>query len=79
MCAWQLFRLRASAAFVAAALVAAYCVPAQAHKPSDSYLTLTARATHIDVHWDVALRDLNNELGLDANDDGLLTWGEVRA
>lgn len=52
--------------------------PALAHKPSDSYLTLTVRATHIDVRWDVALRDLDNELGLDSNDDGLLTWGEVR-
>lgn len=52
--------------------------PAIAHKPSDSYLTLTISAKHIDVRWDVALRDLDNELGLDANDDGLLTWGEVR-
>ena len=60
------------------ALAAMYCAPAQAHKPSDSYLTLTVRATYIDLRWDVALRDLDNELGLDANDDGILTWGEVR-
>jgi hypothetical protein len=52
--------------------------PALAHKPSDSYLTITIRDAHIDVRWDIALRDLDNELGLDANDDGLLTWGEVR-
>ncbi|MEO8004892.1 MAG: HupE/UreJ family protein [Betaproteobacteria bacterium] len=51
---------------------------AHAHKPSDSYLTLTPHDALIDVHWDVALRDLDNELGLDADDDGALTWGEVR-
>jgi hypothetical protein len=49
-----------------------------AHKPSDAYLTLATRDTQVDVRWDVALRDLDNELGLDANDDGQLTWGEVR-
>ena len=29
--------------------------------------------------WDIALRDLEYAIGLDANDDGVLTWGEVRA
>ena len=51
---------------------------AYAHKPSDSYLTLTAEADQVAVRWDVALRDLDPELGLDLNDDGLLSWGEVR-
>jgi hypothetical protein len=51
---------------------------AYAHKPSDSYLTLTAQGTEVLVRWDVALRDLDPELGLDVNDDGLLSWGEVR-
>ena len=50
-----------------------------AHKPSDSYLTLTPHESRVDVRWDVALRDLDNELGLDADDDGALTWGEVRS
>ena len=49
-----------------------------AHKPSDSYLTLTAQGDLVAVRWDVALRDLDPELGLDLNDDGLLSWGEVR-
>jgi HupE / UreJ protein len=54
-------------------------LPAVAHKPSDSYLTLTVRdGGRIDVLWHVALRDLDSELALDANDDGRLTWGEVR-
>lgn len=53
---------------------------AHAHKPSDSYLTLTARSgERVDVVWHVALRDLDSELALDANDDGRLTWGEVRS
>ena len=51
---------------------------AHAHKPSDSYLTLAVQDSQVSVRWDVALRDLDPELGLDANDDGLLSWGEVR-
>lgn len=62
------------------ALVVIAHQPAYAHKPSDSYLTLTARdAGVIDVSWHIALRDLDTELHLDADDDGRLTWGEVRA
>lgn len=53
---------------------------AWAHKPSDSYLTLTLREQGvIDADWHVALRDLDAELQLDANDDGQLTWLEVRS
>ncbi|RZL01187.1 MAG: HupE/UreJ family protein [Rubrivivax sp.] len=50
-----------------------------AHKPSDSYLTLTMRdAGLVDVNWHIALRDLDTELNLDRDDDGRLSWGEVR-
>lgn len=62
-------------------LVLAWCTggKAWAHKPSDSYLTLTMQdAGLIQVSWHVALRDLDGELYLDGNDDGRLTWGEVR-
>lgn len=52
--------------------------PALAHKPSDSYLTLGVRGATLEVRWDLALRDLDNELGLDTDDDGVLTWGEVQ-
>ena len=60
--------------------IALVCWPVSAwsHKPSDSYLTLTPRGSEIAVRWDVALRDLDAELGLDVDDDGTLTWGEVR-
>lgn len=53
---------------------------ASAHKPSDSYLTLrvhTGDAT-IAGQWDIALRDLELPLHLDANNDGAITWGELR-
>jgi hypothetical protein len=52
---------------------------AQAHKPSDSYLNLRVTAQGISGQWDIALRDLDVALGLDADGDGRITWGEVRA
>ena len=52
---------------------------AWAHKPSDSYLTLKAGASEISGQWDIALRDLDFALGLDADGDGQITWGEVRS
>lgn len=53
--------------------------PAQAHKPSDAYLSLTADNAAIDVRWDIALRDLDYAIGLDGDGDGVITWGETRA
>jgi hypothetical protein len=56
-----------------------WSVPAWAHKPSDSYLTLDVRGKHIDGQWDIALRDLDMAIGLDQDGNGELTWNEVRA
>ena len=53
--------------------------PALAHKASDSYLTLEVRGSTIDGRWDIALRDLDVAVGLDADQDGAITWGEVKA
>ncbi len=50
-----------------------------AHKPSDSYLTLSILDQRIEGRWDIALRDLEHAIGLDANQDGALTWGEIKA
>jgi HupE / UreJ protein len=62
--------------------------PAWAHKSGDAYLTIETSAapgpgtsgtgTGYRVHTEVALRDLDRELTLDANQDDALTWGEVR-
>ena len=52
---------------------------AQAHKPSDSYLHLKIDGTRVAGQWDIALRDLEQAIGLDANGDGQITWGEVKA
>ena len=62
------------------ALLLALCsAPAMAHKPSDSYLTLTVTGQQIDGQWDIALRDLDMAIGLDADGNQELTWNEVRA
>jgi len=52
---------------------------AWAHKPSDSYLTLAVADATVSGRWDIALRDLDHALGLDADGDGLITWGELRS
>lgn len=52
-----------------------------AHKQSDSYLTLTVATgdARVQGQWDIALRDLDFVIGLDANADDRITWGEVKA
>jgi hypothetical protein len=61
-------------------LLALLCVQvAHAHKPSDSYLRLSVENNVVAGQWDIALRDLDFAIGLDANGDGQITWGEVRA
>ena len=65
-------------AWVAALLLLASFACA-AHKASDSYLTLQVQGTSVTGQWDIALRDLNFALDLDADGDGAITWGEVRA
>jgi HupE / UreJ protein len=53
--------------------------PARAHKPSDSYLAITIGSSTITGQWDIALRDLDHAIGLDADGNGEITWGELRA
>lgn len=52
---------------------------ALAHKASDSYLTLNVVGNQAQGQWDIALRDLDFALGLDANDDRAITWQELRS
>ena len=64
-------------------LLAAVVMPALAHKPSDSYLAFkideATGSARISGQWDIALRDLDFAIGLDADGDGNITWGETRA
>jgi len=53
---------------------------AHAHKASDAYVQIDAAGSRgVSVRWDIALRDLDVAIGLDGNDDGRLTWGEIKA
>jgi HupE / UreJ protein len=56
-----------------------HCLTVFAHKASDSYLTLKVSATQITGQWDIALRDLDYAISLDANDDSAITWKELRS
>jgi hypothetical protein len=51
---------------------------ALAHKASDAYLTIDRDGTALAGRFDIALRDLDNAIGLDGDGDGDITWGEVR-
>jgi hypothetical protein len=62
----------------------ACALPAAAHKPSDSYLSFQvadpgATTGPITGRWDIALRDLDFAIGLDADGNGEISWGEVRS
>lgn len=73
--------IRWTARLAAILLVAAGLLgEAAAHKPSDSYLTVSAvrGEAEIAIRWDISLRDLDYVLQLDRDNDGALTWGEVR-
>lgn len=60
------------------ALLLLATLPAQAHKPSDSYLALDVSGASVDGQWDIALRDLDFALNLDQDGNGDLTWDEIR-
>jgi hypothetical protein len=54
--------------------------PALAHESSDAYLSLAYDgAATLGGRWDIALRDLELAVGVDADADGRITWGELQA
>ena len=65
-------QLLIAAGFIAAA------APALAHQASTAYVDLAWQGPIVTQRVDVALRDLDRDLVLDRNDDGQLSWGEVR-
>ena len=83
-------RVRAAAA-AACAVAALALLPASAfaHKASDAYLQLralpvaaaspaSAAPAGIELRWDIALRDLDTAVDIDADGDSRITWGEVK-
>ncbi|MDA8020546.1 MAG: HupE/UreJ family protein [Thermoanaerobaculia bacterium] len=50
-----------------------------AHSLSDSYLSVAWQGDAIEGRWDIALRDLEFAVGLDADGDLAITWAELRA
>ncbi|MBL8276893.1 MAG: HupE/UreJ family protein [Pelomonas sp.] len=51
---------------------------AHAHQASEAYLNFRVDGAVVEQRLDIALRDLDRDLALDADGDGALSWGEVR-
>jgi len=60
-------------------IVMALAGPAWAHKPSDAHLALAVDGDRVTGRLDIAIRDLDAAVGLDADGDGAITWGELQA
>ncbi len=60
-------------------LIGLLSAPALAHKPSDSYLTIIGGGKQLTAKWDIALKDLEYLIGLDADQNSEITWGELKA
>jgi len=52
---------------------------ATAHSASTAYLSITANGSDLAVQWSIAVRDLDDAVGIDADGDGTVTWGEAKA
>jgi hypothetical protein len=61
------------------AYLASVASAAHAHEPSLAYLVLDVDGARVTGRWDVAVRDLEEAIGIDANGDYKVTWGEVEA
>ena len=70
---------RALAALLLLTGLGLVALPAQAHKSSDAYLRLVQDGQGSALRVDIALRDLDAAIDLDANGDARLSWGEIKA
>lgn len=50
-----------------------------AHKSSDSYLRISVGDNRLAGDWHLALHDLEFAIGIDGNENGEITWGELKA
>lgn len=55
----------------------AISAPVLAHKPSDSFISIESVGKSWQFRWNIGLRDLEFAIGLDRDQNGLLTRGEV--
>lgn len=68
-------------AFVFAALLVEWMGSArlEGHQASTAYARMEVDGSTVRLRVDLALRDLDDRFDLDANRDGAITWGELRA
>lgn len=52
---------------------------AMAHKPSDSYLKITGGSDRLSIEWDISIKDLEFLIGVDGDQNGEITWGELKS
>lgn len=63
---------------VAALLLLCFAGLAEAHRPSDAFLTIAVDGAALRGQWEIALRDVAALAPADADGDRALTWGELR-
>ena len=56
-----------------------FSILANAHTPSSSYLFIKELDSKLKLRWDISLRDLDYVLGLDLNQDHLISWKELKS
>lgn len=61
-----------------ACLALCWSIAAWSHAGSNAYLFVTADGRDVMSRMDLAVRDLDELMGLDENGDGRVTWAEVR-
>jgi len=59
--------------------LAAFSLPLQGHVASNGFLDLMVEGTELRGSMELAVRDAELAVGVDANHDGRITWGELRA
>lgn len=64
---------------LAVGLLLGLASPALAHKASDGFLELTLDGSRVDGRVDLALRDVEQAIGLDADADHAITWAELES
>jgi hypothetical protein len=65
---------------IAAIVLLLVCGSALAHTSGSSFLALRAESeSTVHAEWDFDVRDLNQALQLDADNDGAVTWAEILA